>query len=1415
MPKKQLKEESSDEEDESINLKGKKIIDFILTDIAKYNTLAKLLNSCNSSIEKGFVFEGLWNLIMLFGMHPSFPTNEYDFMAGNGNTNKIAPTKSIKKYVQENLTISGKKTGYSDITLKNKQTNKYIFFSSKYLITNKKTESVDSYGIQEIITMIAENKDLYRNYEIYILVENKEAVLKKVTNANKSSKPITKYLTKDKLFDQDDLAKLYVKLRDVLIRTKLSDYDKVFLKTKYTLKFPFHQRLIIKKVKNLKYSNNKLILIGAKPRSGKTYIVGGLITSLATNSKSFNALVITPAPTETIPQFTDDLFRKYEDFDKFNIIHLAEGKMKDKLKLSDNNIIIVSKQLLQEYVGDSTIKTIKNLKLDLIAFDENHYGGTTTNSENIIDSYSSKDTVKLFLTATYCKTIVKWRIPEDCQIYWSIEDEQNCKNSDIDKLIESHGPVVNEVIEEMKLEGYDLDHTLKLEYAKYPDLHILTTMFDQERWDSIETDVEKSVYGFSMESLFALHGKKKEFKYPNQITTVLQYISGDCKEKNFPDGDISMFARMNKIRAEFESRQSFTQLWFLPPNNVDTISKNLEELIKTDSILNKYEILIVNSKTKKELNVKNIKDDIEKKENAAKLNKKSGLIILAGCMLTLGITLSLCDVVVLLNDTVSSDRIMQMMYRCMTDSDKCDKKCGFVIDCNVGRVLQACMSYGSNQTGANIESKFRYVIDNHLINIDHDYLIGKKVNSNKIILKLLEIWKSNTLHKLHILLRNLEENKIILDNDDQKELNKLQFKNAKNKTNAIIEINKQAQNIKSGKEIIKEKKDESDEDENEDKKEIKNEPIVKIDISLTKDILPLIIPLACILTLNENSNDFCEMLNIITQNKELLETFNSQSYIWWSNPFVIDIVTKLVKKYVTKQKSEILDIAVVIKVELKSLIDRPKDLLKFISERLLPKECEKKKYGEVFTPMELVEVMLDKLDIEYTKQNKSSVFTNENLRWYDSSNGMGNFPIAVYLRLMNGLKLVIPDEKERKRHILENMLYMSELNKKNAFICKQIFDLENQYKLNLNCGNSLDLDVKTKWNIENFSIILGNPPFQKENTMTTKARGGKNSCLYLDFVANSLNLLAPNGYLVYIHPLNWRKVGSVELCKFLEKKLCYIGLNYGSQYFKQVSTKTDMYVLQNTPFNNKTTTIESYEKNKLISSCDVVIGKDTPFITSIVNTELWSILEKIKQYGKVYECILNSDCHKTRNHVNEGKTTKFCYPLYNTSGRPFDYFSSKPHKDQTTKKVLMSNSGKLVPFYDETHGTTQDSMYIIVSSEAEANAIIGTLNSKIFSVLIELCQWGNFRTEKQLISTFKYVDYEKVGKKSVDDTFVNNYFKLSKKEVEFIDTYFETNLAKKPKKEAELDSDSDSNNESDSNSESEDEKPIKKIKSKK
>jgi len=204
-------------------------------------------------------------------------------------------------------------------------------------------------------------------------------------------------------------------------------------------------------------------------------------------------------------------------------------------------------------------------------------------------------------------------------------------------------------------------------------------------------------------------------------------------------------------------------------------------------------------------------------------------------------------------------------------------------------------------------------------------------------------------------------------------------------------------------------------------------------------------------------------------------------------------------------------------MSLQSLIDNPKELLELINDCLKPKETEKKQFGEVFTPMNLVNEMLDKLPID--------VWKNKNLKWFDPAAGMGNFPVAVYLRLMEELKEEIKDDKERKKHIIENMLYMSELNKKNVMICKQIFNINNEFKLNIYEGDTLQFNPYETFQIKQFDIIMSNPPYNKGGirSHTGKQLGENNETIWTKFIEKAFQWLKPNGYLVYINPLSWLK----------------------------------------------------------------------------------------------------------------------------------------------------------------------------------------------------------------------------------------------------------------------------------------------------
>ena len=120
----------------------------------------------------------------------------------------------------------------------------------------------------------------------------------------------------------------------------------------------------------------------------------------------------------------------------------------------------------------------------------------------------------------------------------------------------------------------------------------------------------------------------------------------------------------------------------------------------------------------------------------------------------------------------------------------------------------------------------------------------------------------------------------------------------------------------------------------------------------------------------------------------------------------------------------------------------------------------------------------------------------------------------------------IKNDEERRKHILENMLYFVELDLKYIELLKTIF-CSDKYKLNIFHGsyvhlNTLDDNVKIFnneiFNIK-FNIILGNPPYQKINMKDTTKLSAKP--LYPFFVEKSLEHLQEDGYLLYIRHGWW------------------------------------------------------------------------------------------------------------------------------------------------------------------------------------------------------------------------------------------------------------------------------------------------------
>ena len=1082
--------------------------------IKEQDDVDDILCECKNESERGFVYERLWDIMIKCGYCNLFKKSKYDHMVGNANNGKVKLLLNYNKYFDKEKVYSGNLGGCSDITLKKKNNDKYIFISSKYP-TNDDKKSVDYYDIQNIIAMAETNKHIYKTYKIYLLVPNKSKVLKKVLKANSSSDYITEHMTNDNILDTEDLEKCFKLFKEDIEQIEGEiNYNKLYGNEKDKLILRFHQELITQKTTELIEEGNKSFGWFCKCRSGKTYMIGGLILKQLKIQKQLNVLIITPAPTETAPQFTDDLLNKFEDFEHFKIHDIKNSNELKNIETEDNNIFVLSKQLLQRYTNEKTIKSLKNLKIDIIAFDENHYSGTTDLSKEILRSYSSKNTVKVYLTATYSKPLNEWNIGKECQMYWDIEDEQICKsilinNNNVKKLQDKHGvEYITKTINYYSKLGLSINDMFD-SYKNMPDLHLITNMFDSQRYEMLKQKLNsENKMGFCFEVLFGLNKQKTSLQYPTEVKRMLRYISGAYKEE---DGEKTIFTRINNICSTNKTRKPFTQIWFLPPNNINEISKCVKTLMKEDPVLKKYDILCINRKNT-DL-AKDIKDEITKRETVALSKGKEGLILLAGNMLTLGITLNKCDLVVLLNNALSSDKVIQQMYKCMTEGE--NKKFGFVVDLNISRVLNTCINYTVYKNAKNINEKMKYLIENHLINIDVDMMFNKKLDSDAIVKKLMIIWKEDPINSFKNLLKNLDNDYVEFDTSTQTSINKLFTKSLKNgKVSVELKMkdeNDEVQDLPNGKELIKNNSD--DDNNSDDENNSDNEEEVKLDhISFTKDVLPFIIPLTCILTSKTKNMDFVKMLNDIKENPELLNTFDEQCLIWWNKKDLIDLIRTIVDKYFDKS-SNTYNISVQFKMSLQSLIDNPKKLLELINDCLKPKDVEKKQFGEVFTPMKFInDNMLKDLEEYYLKKYGKNIYEERCLKWGDTSAGMGNFPIAIYYKLMDGLVKHFPNVQERQRHIIENMLYMAELNKKNCFILKQIFNMTNEFKLNLYEGDALKLDMTKTFGFKKFDVLIGNPPY---NEALTKVGAKPLYNKFIEYYIDKCNILS------YVIPSRW------------------------------------------------------------------------------------------------------------------------------------------------------------------------------------------------------------------------------------------------------------------------------------------------------
>jgi hypothetical protein len=453
-------------------------------------------------------------------------------------------------------------------------------------------------------------------------------------------------------------------------------------------------------------------------------------------------------------------------------------------------------------------------------------------------------------------------------------------------------------------------------------------------------------------------------------------------------------------------------------------------------------------------------------------------------------------------------------------------------------------------------------------------------------------------------------------------------------------------------------------------------------------------------------------------------------------------------------------------MSLQSLIDNPKELLELINECLKPKAIEKKQFGEVFTPMKLVSEMLNTLDDNYIKSNNKSIFTEKNFKWFDPTVGMGNFQVEVYLRLMNGLKSQILDIKDRKKHIIENMLYMSELNTKNCHIIKQIFNITNDLKLNLHEGDTLTLNIVEKMNIplHSFDVVLGNPPYNKGGirSHTGKQLGEKNETIWTKFINKSFEeWLKPQGYLVFINPLSWLKKSHSLHNIMLEKHIIWMKLwdNSQSKGMINVDIPISLYVLQNSlNTDKKKTEITSILKRRnLIITSNEYLNKNysIPLAYHSIFNKLINFIETKNLKLEYSTKTVKSTGTKTKIPLAYKLENMYAVDTYTIKEGIMIKKASETHPDANKRKLIIANKASFNGLFidDGKLSLTGNHKYYIIGDKLEL--IMKMLSYKIINIIGHYTKYGQDFLDNE---AFTYLpDIRKLG---IDDITEDKFYKL-------------------------------------------------------
>lgn len=436
-------------------------------------------------------------------------------------------------------------------------------------------------------------------------------------------------------------------------------------------------------------------------------------------------------------------------------------------------------------------------------------------------------------------------------------------------------------------------------------------------------------------------------------------------------------------------------------------------------------------------------------------------------------------------------------------------------------------------------------------------------------------------------------------------------------------------------------------------------------------------------------------------------------------------------------------------------------ILDVIEKRLIPNEEAKRARGEVFTPLPIVRELLFGVRKEPLEKGiiepwgvdpngelfedpaervggiPLEVWKNPDSKWLDPANGIGNFPFIAFQMLDFQLKGILKDQIVRRKHIVEKMLFMIEIDKGNVNASLKIFEqLVPGVTPNICCANTLELsnDQLTKeFGSDKFDVVMGNPPFNMP-----RITRGQTSTLWDRFIIYSLSKLAPKGNLAFITPQLWRKPDHriyPELTKTRHLAfLRIIGEQETKRVFKGIGSRVDLYVVENLPTYKPALVID---EDRVINSLDIV---NNPFIPNRRISEIQAIVtDKSNGIKIIHDSSMYG--HTDPKKVRTVQDSTYKYPVIKSITQDGIVFLYTPVMKGhfNVPKVILTDSRIQYPIndYEGKYGMSDAVFGIPITSKEEGDLFVRAINTDRFKEIIKATKWGTFRTEYHMFEYFK------------------------------------------------------------------------------